>query len=328
MPFLLVLPPERLNPTVNNIYGQGNHTRCVLLNTYLSKGLEIAELDGGTLGFQDFGGFREFGGGFELAGGVNNLGAAFAFGFRLAGDRALHLLGDVDLFDFDFTDLDAPRLGFRVENDLEFGINFVALGEDFVQFELADHAADGGLRELRGSVLIILHLGERQIGVDDAEIADRVHFHGDVVAGDDVLRRDVERFDAQAHARERFDGPEDEIQPGALGLRQHAAETQHHTAFPFLDDVQRIPEPNQHEPHDDQRAYSEEHEHVSSLFAPKENRACLPLLVETPEKILGHDLSCPTLAPRTALGRRCERRERACLPSAVGWKTPAIVRRG
>jgi len=51
-----------------------------------------------------------------------------------------------------------PRLGFGVQNDLQLGVDFVALGENFVEFELADHAADGGLGELGGSVLIILHL--------------------------------------------------------------------------------------------------------------------------------------------------------------------------
>ena len=165
---------------------------------------------------------------------------------------------------FHLADLDAPGLGFGVENELQLGVDFVALREDFVEFKLTDHAADGGLRKLRSRVLIVLHLREREIGVDDAEIADGVHFHGDVVARDDVLRRDIERFDAHAHARKRFDGPEDEVEAGALRLRHHAAEAEDHAALPLFDDVEGIPEPDEHEADDDQRTYTEELEHLSS----------------------------------------------------------------
>src|SRR6202035_3880661 len=103
--------------------------------------------------------------------------------------------------------------------------------------------------------------------VDDAEIADGVNFHGDVVAGDDGLRRDVERFNAQAHAREHFDAPNDDIHGRALGFRQHATEAQNHAALQFLNDVQRFPDPDEYEADDDQSAYTEELEHVSPLSA-------------------------------------------------------------
>ena len=128
--------------------------------------------------------------------GVNDFGAALAFGFGLLGDGALHLFGNVDLFHFHLGDLDAPGLGVLIEDDLQLGVYFVALRENFVELELADDAADRGLRELRCRVLIVLHLRHREIGVNDAEVANGVHFHGNVVARDDVLRRNVKRFDA------------------------------------------------------------------------------------------------------------------------------------
>ena len=53
---------------------------------------------------------------------MNNFCAALAFGFRLLGDGALHLFGDVDLLYFDFADFDAPRFGFGVEDNLKLGI--------------------------------------------------------------------------------------------------------------------------------------------------------------------------------------------------------------
>ncbi len=147
--------------------------------------------------------------GFEFAVGVNHFGAALTLGFRLACDGALHLLGYVHLFDFHFADLDAPGLGVLIENDLQLGVYAVALRENFVQFKLTDDAADGGLRQLGNRVLIILHLRQRHVGIDDAEITYGVYFNGDVVAGDDVLWRDVERFDAERDAIESFYGPED-----------------------------------------------------------------------------------------------------------------------
>src|ERR1700687_450893 len=265
MPFLLLLSPSRLHPTVNNIDGQRKHNGCVLLNTYLGEGLQITELDGGALRLENLGGFSQFRGSLELAIRVDNFCAALAFGFGLAGDGALHLLGDVDLLHFHFADFNAPRLGFRVENDLQLGVDFVALGEDFVELELADDAADGGLRELGGSVLVVLHLREREIGVDDAEITAGVHSHGDVVARDDVLRRDVQRFDAHAHARERFDGPEDEVEAGAFRLRHHTAEAEDHAALPLFDNVEGIPEQDEHEADDDERTDAEL-EHVFLLI--------------------------------------------------------------
>src|SRR4029077_1861049 len=93
--------------------------------------------------------------------------------------------------------------------------------------------------------------------VDDAEIADGVYFYRDVVARDDVLRRNVESFDAQAYALKRFDGPEDEVDAGSLCLRQQTAQAQDYAAFPLFDDVDGIPEPDQDETDDDHRSDAE-----------------------------------------------------------------------
>jgi hypothetical protein len=80
---------------------------------------------------------------------------------------------------------------------LELGVNLFALRQDGVQLELADEAAERGLSELRGGVQVVLHLRKREIRVHHAEITDRVHLYGHVVARDDVLRRNVERLDSQ-----------------------------------------------------------------------------------------------------------------------------------
>src|SRR5439155_19111888 len=78
-----------------------------------------------------------------------------------------------------------------------------------------------------------------------------VHFYRDVVARDDVLRRNVQRLQAQADAIQRFDRPHHESNAGPLGLRQQSPQPQHHAALPLFYDVNRIPKPDQHDSDDD-----------------------------------------------------------------------------
>src|SRR5208337_2438719 len=206
-----------LCPLINNIYRKWENNRCVLFDTYLGKGLEVAQLDGRGLRLENLGGIGQLLRGFELALCVNDLGAALTFGFGLFGNGTLHRLGNVHLFHFDLADLDAPGLGVLVQDDLQFGVDFVALRKNFVELELADDAAKGGLGQLRSSVLIILHLRHGQVGVDHTEIAHGVYFYGHVVAGDDVLRWNVKRFQAQVDAIQGLNRPKHEVY--ASGLR-------------------------------------------------------------------------------------------------------------
>ena len=149
------------------------------------------------LDFIDLGGLRELRGSFKLAFGVDDFRPALAFGFGLTRDGALHLLGNIHLLDFNLRDFNTPGLGILVKDHLQLAVNFFAFGENLVELELADYAAQSGLRFLRSGVKIVLHLRKSEVGVDHAEIADRVHLHRDVIARDDVLRGDIERFDAQ-----------------------------------------------------------------------------------------------------------------------------------
>src|SRR6266481_3670417 len=201
----------------------------------------------GGLCFQNFGGVGEFLRSFKLSFRVNDFCTAFALGFGLLGDGALHLLGDVDLFHLDFGNLNAPRFGVGVEYDLKLGVDFIALRENFIEFELSDDAANGGLRELRRRVGVVLHLGKGQIGVDYAEVANSVDLHGHIVTRDDVLRRNVKRLDTQIDTVERFNWPENQVYAGGLCYRYQAPEPKDDTAFPFFNDVNRIPEPNEQE---------------------------------------------------------------------------------
>src|ERR1700682_1155099 len=57
--FILFLCRQRLHPAVNDIDGQRKHNRCVLLNTYFSKGLQVAKLDRGGLSGENLGSFGQ-----------------------------------------------------------------------------------------------------------------------------------------------------------------------------------------------------------------------------------------------------------------------------
>src|SRR5207302_279195 len=176
---------------------------------------------------------------------MDDLGAPLALGFRLPRNGALHLLRDVDLLHFHLGYFNTPGFRILVKDRLQFSVDLFAFGEDFVEFELSDDAAQSGLRLLRSGIEVILHLRKGEVCVYHAEIAHRVYFDGDIVSRDDVLRGHIKRFDTQRDAIQSFDGPEDEAQSRRLCFRDHASEPQNDSAFPFLDHVKRVPEPDQ-----------------------------------------------------------------------------------
>jgi len=78
---------------------------------------------------------------------VNNFCTAFAFGFRLLGNGALHLLGDVDLLHLDFGNLDAQGSVSVSSMICQLGVDLITLRENLIEFELTDDTANGRLRE-------------------------------------------------------------------------------------------------------------------------------------------------------------------------------------
>src|ERR1700679_59932 len=100
----------------------------------------------------------------------------------------------------------------------------------------------------------MLDLRQGEIGVHYAEVTYGVDLHGDVIAGDDVLRGDIESFDAQGDAREFIYGEKDQAQAGAKGIWLHPAQAQDDAAFPFLDDEDGVREPDEQ----DDYGYAEE----------------------------------------------------------------------
>ena len=159
--------------------------------------LQVAELERGGVAADDLGGLGELLGRLELAVGGDDLGAPLALGLGLAGDRALHVGRQLDVLDLDRADLDAPGLGLLVDDLLELGVDPLALRQQGVELGLAEHRAQRRLGDLRGGEEEVLDLGHRLFGIDHPEVGDGVHPHRDVVLGDHLLRRHVERDGAQ-----------------------------------------------------------------------------------------------------------------------------------
>jgi len=73
------------------------------------------------------------------------------------------------------------------------GVNDVALFKCFVQFQLADHAAQAGLGQLRDRHDVVGRAVARQLGVRDLKVQDAVDLQLCVVARDADLAGHVER---------------------------------------------------------------------------------------------------------------------------------------
>ena len=99
------------------------------------------------------------------------------------------------------------------------------------------------LRLLRSGIAIVLHLRKREVRVHDAEIADRVHFYGDVVPRDNVLRR-LRASRPQRHAIEVLNGPEADRSPAGLASGSIRPSRKTRPA-PIPNHIKRFPEPDQ-----------------------------------------------------------------------------------
>src|SRR5262245_58813254 len=200
---------------------------------------EIAQLHRLRPGREDRAGLSELLRRLEFALGVDDLGAADAFGFRLASDRPHHGLVEVDVLELDDGDLDVPGVGLLVEDAPDIGVELFALLQHLVEIVLAEHGPQRGLRELAGRFREVLDLDDRLLGIDDAIINHRIDPHRDVVARDHVLWRDVEHTGAQVDADHLLDDRNDDHEAGAL-YPPEPAQQEHDGALILPQDAERI----------------------------------------------------------------------------------------
>ena len=141
------------------------------------------------------------------------------------------------MLDLDIGHLDAPRIGLGVEHLLDIDVQPFALSQQLIKFVLAQHRAQGGLRQLTGGHQEVLDLDNRLLWIEYAEVQHGVDLDRDVIAGDHVLRRDVEHHGAQVDANHLLNHRNQQNQARALDLPK-ASELEHHPAFVFTQDAE------------------------------------------------------------------------------------------
>ena len=103
---------------------------------------------------------------------------------------------------------------------------------------LAEHGAQGRLRQHVRRRKIVLHLDDRPLGIDDIEIEHCVDFHRDVVARDHVLAGDLDDLDAQVHPHHFLYERDQKHEARALDPLK-PSEREHHGPLVFAQDAHR-----------------------------------------------------------------------------------------
>src|SRR5262245_3336340 len=196
---------------------------------------EITELHRLRLLGEDPPGLDQLFGGLLLAHRIDHLGTSQSFGLGLFGNRAHHGLVEVDILDLDRGYLDPPDVGLPVEDLLDVGGQLVSFRKHLVEFVLAEHGAQRGLRELAGGGHVIPDLDDGALGIENAKVEHGVDLDRDVVARNHVLRRHDLDHHPEINLHELLhDGNEDDearpLHPG------EASECEDDTALVFPQD--------------------------------------------------------------------------------------------
>ncbi len=82
-----------------------------------------------------------------------------------------------------------------VNDCLQFPVDLVALGEQFIQFGLTQHVAQRRLTDLRSRLHEVHHVYNGGLGIHYIEVDDRRYFDGHVIARNHLLWRHSESDD-------------------------------------------------------------------------------------------------------------------------------------
>src|SRR5829696_658033 len=195
----------------------------VLLRGDLSHGLEEPQLQGcGAL--EPVRRLPEALGGLVLALCSDDFGPTFALALGLARHRPLHLRRDLDVLDLDHADLYPPRLGLLGYYLLELLVYGFPVGQEVVEILLAEDAPQGSLAYLACGQDVVLDLDDALVRVHHPEVDHRGYAGGDVVAGDEVLGRDIQGDCPQAHLDHLVRYRDQDEEAWALGSPLHPTE--------------------------------------------------------------------------------------------------------
>src|ERR1039457_2665319 len=187
---------------------------------------------------------------------MDYFGPPFPLCLRLTGDGPHHGFVNIHALDFHIGDFDSPSICLRVKRLLDVDVEPLPLGEHVVQFVFTQNRTQRGLRQLAGCEKVVLHLDNRLLRVDHAEIHHRVNLDRNVVPGNHVLARHIHDHRAQTHFDHLLDAGNNQHQPRAFYLPK-PPEHKHHATIVFA-----------------QYAYAgecqqDEHEHKSSKTKTK-----------------------------------------------------------
>jgi hypothetical protein len=131
-----------------------------------------------------------------------------------------------------------PRgIGLLVYDPLEFFVYLLAVCKELIEILLTQDAPQGSLGDLAGCKNVVLDLDYALVGVCNPEVDYGVDPGRDIVAGYDVLGRDVHGHGPQVYLDHPVDqGIEDE-EPWSLGPSLDPAEAEDHTPLVLLDDL-------------------------------------------------------------------------------------------
>src|SRR5262249_15199474 len=177
---------------------------------------------------------------------MDDLCPLFALGFGLFGHGAQHGLREIDLLDLHVRDFHAVGRGVLVEDALDAGVQLVAMGQQLVELDFAEHGAQGGLGKLLGLPIVILHLDYGLWSVYHAPVHDCIALQSNVVAGDDVLRGNFQRRLAEVDANHAVDRGKHQNDAWSFGVRQQSAQQEDHATLIFAQDFDGVDdvEPN------------------------------------------------------------------------------------
>src|ERR1700722_7903290 len=119
--------------------------------------------------------------------------------------------------------------------------------KQFVEFLFAQHRSQRGLCKLRGLVNVVRYFDDGLVRIDHAQKNYRVHFQRDVVAGNDVLWRNLQRLLPQRYAHDAIKRCEYKGHAWPLRLRQQPSEAKDYAALIFrqnLDGTEQINQDN------------------------------------------------------------------------------------
>src|SRR5512139_1884445 len=127
----------------DDVDGQREDDRRVLVRPELEQRLQVAKLQGGWALAQRVGRLAQLLGGLELSARIDDLRSALALGLRLACHGPLHRLGNLHVLDLDHPHLDAPGLGLLVDDLAEVLVEVLPVREQRVEVRPPEQRPQG-----------------------------------------------------------------------------------------------------------------------------------------------------------------------------------------